>query len=291
MMKFYILTSDHFTNLLRHNSPKYSNIPKEDMVIVINSLNKDYVKKAEKYCKDVGIEYYITESNGTPAKGKNSVLDLFLASDNDYCVMIDGDDFLTQYGVEYYKSLENKKIVPDVLCIRNGISLMNKKGKSIKVSLKMEELGFNAQGFYAKHKEEFNSTDEEAYKATEDVAKMYGTQQRLAEKDQTFTRVTWLSKKAAKQTFDEELVIGEDIIHFLKLKNQAVLNKLKVYTLNEVPPTYIYDARTEGTVFQETKNSFDFNWVNKFIDKLNVMDSKNQLHDNIYLREYKVIPQ
>ena len=60
MMKFYILTSDHFTKLLRHNSPKYSNIPKEDMVIVINSLNKDYVKKAEKYCKDVGIEYYIT---------------------------------------------------------------------------------------------------------------------------------------------------------------------------------------------------------------------------------------
>ena len=45
------------------------------------------------------------------------------------------------------------------------------------------------------------------------------------------------------------------------------------------------------SVFQETKNSFDFNWVNKFIDKLNVMDSKNQLHDNIYLREYKVIPQ
>jgi hypothetical protein len=261
------------------------------MVVVINSLNKDYVKKAEKYCKDVGIEYYITESNGTPAKGKNSVLELFLASDNDYCVMIDGDDFLTQYGVEYYKGLEDKKIVPDVLCIRNGISLMNKDGKTIKVSLKMEELGFNAQGFYESYIKKFKATKQEAIKATEDVEKMYGTQQRLAEKDQTFTRVTWLSKKAAKQTFDEELVIGEDIIHFLKLKNQAVLNKLKVYTLDENPPTYIYDNRSEGTVYKETKNSSDFDWVNKYIEKLNVMDSKNQLHDNIYLREYKVIPQ
>jgi phage tail tube protein FII len=259
------------------------------MVIVINSLNKDYVKKAEKYCKDVGIEYYITESNGTPAKGKNSVLDLFLASDNDYCVMIDGDDFLTQYGVEYYKSLENKKIVPDALCLRNGMSIQDKEGKSILVSLRAKDKKFDFEEFKTSYKKKHDATEEQTLKATEDVKKMYETQERLSEKNQTFTRVTWLSKKAAKYTFDEDLVIGEDAIQFLKLKNAAVKNRLKFYTLDESIPTYIYDHRTLGTVKKETKESTDFDWINSYIKKLKIMDSKNELHENTYLREYKVI--
>lgn len=259
------------------------------MVIVINSLNKDYVKKAEKYCKDVGIEYYITKSNGTPAKGKNSVLELFLASDNDYCVMIDGDDFLTQYGVEYYKSLENKKIVPDALCLRNGMSIQDKEGNSILVSLRAEDKKFDAKEFKTFYKKRYDATEEQTLKATEDVKKMHETQERLSEKNQTFTRVTWLSKKAAKYTFDEDLVIGEDAIQFLKLKNAAVKNRLKFYTLDESIPTYIYDHRTLGTVKQETKESTDFDWINSYIKKLKIMDSKNELHENTYLREYKVI--
>lgn len=288
-MKFYILTSDHFTKLLRHNSPKYSNIPKEDMVIVINSLNKDYVKKAEKYCKDVGIEYYITESNGTPAKGKNSVLELFLASDNDYCVMIDGDDFLTQYGVQYYKSLEDKKIVPDALCLRNGIAIQDKEGDSVVVSLRAADEEFDPEVFKAWYTKKYNVTKKQLLKATKDLKKIRKTQKRLAEKYQSFTRVTWLSKKAAEYTFDEDLVIGEDAIHFLKLKNAAVKDGLKFYTLNESIPTYIYDHRTIGIIKQETKNDTDWGWINGYEKKLKIMDKKNQLHDNTYLREYKVV--
>ena len=46
-LKFYVLTSRDFKALLRHNSPEYSNIPKEDTVIVINSLSKAYEEKVK----------------------------------------------------------------------------------------------------------------------------------------------------------------------------------------------------------------------------------------------------
>ena len=283
MVKFYILTSGHFTSLLRHNSPKYSNIPKEDMVIVINSLDKDYVKKAEKYCKDVGIEYYITESNGTPAKGKNSVLKLFLESDNDYCVMVDGDDFLTQYGVEYYKNLVNNKIIPDALCIRNGVVLhKDQEGKeTVLATLRADDEHYLDKELFAhNYKVVFNSSKEQTDKAINYLEKLFETQKRFSERHQTFTRVTWLSKKAAKFKFDEDLIIGEDAIHFFKLKHEALTNNLKFFTLDESPATYIYDQRTIGIVRQETKENFDFSWTDKFIDKLEKMQKENKIHEN-----------
>ena len=298
MVKFYILTSGHFTSLLRHNSPKYSNIPKEDMVVVINSLDEYYIKKAEKYCKDTGIEYYITKSNGTPAKGKNSVLKLFLESDNDYCVMVDGDDFLTQYGVEYYKNLVNNKVVPDALCLRNALSLhylslyhnnnIEITTKTVVASLRAEDEKFNEEEAYENYLNVFKTNSKKARKAASSLKKLHDNQKKFSEKHQTFTRVTWLSKKAAKFKFDEDLVIGEDAIQFFYLKNEGLNNNLKVFTLDENPPTYIYDQRTKGTVRTESKEHKDFSWIDKFIDKVEFLKQKNIIHENKYLKEYRV---
>jgi len=288
MVKFYVLTSGHFTALLRHNSPKYSNIPKEDTIIVINSLDQDYIKKAEKYCKDVGIEYYITESNGTPAKGKNSVLDLFLASDNDYCVMIDGDDFLTQHGVEYYKSVENKKIVPDALCLKDGLIIKTIDGKDKLFTIKKETHYVSVEELYRRYSLIEGIEHEQALELANSMSKLVDTQKYL-ELNQTFNRVTWLSKKAAQFRFDEDVVISEDTLHFLTLKDQAIKNKLKVYTLYENPATYIYDNRNESTVFKYSKNETDLSWVHVFKNKLDIMEKESKLHLNVYLKEYRFI--
>ena len=83
-MRFYVLTSTNYEALLRHNDPTYSNIHKDDMVVVINSLDSEYIERAKNYCIAKDIKYYITESNGSPSKGKNSLLDIFLESDDDY---------------------------------------------------------------------------------------------------------------------------------------------------------------------------------------------------------------
>ena len=55
-------------------------------------------------CVSEGIEHYVTESDGTPATGKNSVLRLFLESDNEYMVHVDGDDMITPYGRNLYRT-------------------------------------------------------------------------------------------------------------------------------------------------------------------------------------------
>ena len=41
------------------------------------------------------------------------MLEIFLESDNNYCVMVDGDDFLTPHGVWMYKNLESLDNTPD----------------------------------------------------------------------------------------------------------------------------------------------------------------------------------
>lgn len=113
-MKFYILCSRYIDGLKRH----ILTIPKEDMVVVINSLSQSFQSEASEYCEKQGIEYHITESNGTPGKGKNSVMNLFLESDNEHMVMVDGDDELTLWGVKLYKHIAENCDV-DILCLIN----------------------------------------------------------------------------------------------------------------------------------------------------------------------------
>ena len=59
-MQFYILTSTDYNALVRHFNVAYSNIQVEDAVVVINSLDKEYIEKAKNFCIEQKIEYYIT---------------------------------------------------------------------------------------------------------------------------------------------------------------------------------------------------------------------------------------
>ena len=72
------------------------------------------------------------------------------------------------------------------------------------------------------------------------------------------------------------------------LKNEAINNNLKVFTLNEDPPTYVYDQRTKGTVRTESKEYKDLSWVDKFLDKVDFLKNQNKLHKNKYLKEYRI---
>lgn len=48
-----------------------------DCVPIINSKNQEFIDEFSSWCKDHSIRYEITESNGTPSKGKNSCIDFF----------------------------------------------------------------------------------------------------------------------------------------------------------------------------------------------------------------------
>ena len=53
---------------------------------------------------------------------KNELLKIFEKSDNDYCVQVDGDDFLTPYGVDLYEQIAQSSGAPDAICLRNQIA-------------------------------------------------------------------------------------------------------------------------------------------------------------------------
>mgnify|MGYP003625283606 CR=1 FL=1 len=288
-MKFYILTSTNLYALTRHFNKDYSNIQIEDAVVVINSLDKKYIKKAKRFCVEKEIEHYVTESNGTPAVGKNSLLDIFLESDNDYCVMIDGDDFLTPHGVWMYKNLENSDTPPDAVCLINQQSFIN-----------VDDILYSTQPFTVNYGKLLNSDYYTMFKNTYGLSsekatyfqslhyKFYSQHRKYSQDYEVHCRVTWLSKKAAQFKFNEKLVIGEDTLQMFELKNQAVLGNIKFCTTDEKPATYVYDERNVGTVVTQSKYGSDYEWMDAYLNELKKMERGNKLHENVRLPELKI---
>jgi len=283
-MKFYILTSSNLESLKRHNDKEFSGIYKKDTVIVINSLNKQYIKEAKEYCESENLEYYITQSNGTPSKGKNSVFDIFLASDNNYCVLIDGDDFLTAHGVWFYKHLETLETPPDAVCLMNQTSLRYIDDElywSNPFTVDYNEL--LSLDYYTGFRELQGLSHEKAIYFQSLHDKYYTEQRKYSEQNEVHCRVTWLSKKAAQFRFDEDVVIGEDTLQMLRLKHEAVEGRLNFYSTDENPITYIYDERVGGIVMDESEYGKNYEWMDNYLNKLETMKGLGQLHENTQL--------
>ena len=290
-MRYYILTSG--SPLGRHFDPSFSNIPKSRAVVVINTLNKDAEKLAAKWCKDRGIEYHITESNGTPAKGKNSVLDIFLKSDDEYMVQIDGDDFLTPHGVWMYDYLSKMESPPDAVCLKNQVSISSFFGKPIiwRVSPKKSirtrvSLFFRLDDTTLQH----TPTKERLIKwgIDKDYAELvdawykeyYKLQSKYAEDKEAHCRVTFLSRKAAeKHRFLEHMTVGEDTIFYFMLKHDGLIGELDVRCNDDIPPTYIYDQSVEGVVRKEMNGCFNWNWMNLYNQEARKLEAKGFLHE------------
>ena len=288
-MQFYILTSTNYDALVRHFDSRYSNIEKEDAVVVINTLNEKYSAQAEDFCKENNIEYYITESNGTPAKGKNSVLDIFLESNNDYCVMVDGDDFLTPHGVWMYKNLEVMDNPPDAICLINQKSYRYVKNTLYALQpFTVDYSDLLSSDYYTMFKNEYKLSEEKSKYFESLHYKFYAQHRKYSQDNEAHCRVTWLSKKAAKFRFNEDIVVGEDTLQMFELKNQAVLGNLNFYTTDETPATYVYDERNAGTVMKVSKFGSDYEWMDAYLNELKKMEDENKLHENVKLPELKI---
>jgi|TARA_R110000796_G_scaffold17979_1_gene54777 hypothetical protein len=289
-LKFYVLTSEgKFETLDRHNDKEFSGLPISDTVVVINSLDPIYIQQTEDYCKEKGLEYYVTESNGTPAKGKNSVLDLFLESENDYCVLIDGDDFLTEHGVWMYRHLAALKTPPDAVCLVKQASFQEiDEELYILTPFTVEYAELIAGNYYETFKDFHGLSHEKSTYYASLHKKYYTEQQKYSEGAEAHCRVTWFSKKAAKIKFNEEITIGEDTLQMLSLKHEALENRLTFYSTDERPATYIYDQRTVGTVMNESEFGTNYDWMDDYLQALSKMKFEGQLHENKLLPELKI---
>ncbi len=293
-LKFYVLTSSSMEGLVRHISPDYSNIPTSDLVVVINTLDPEYVKTASKWCEDNEIEYHVTESNGTPARGKKTLLDIFENSDNDYMVHIDGDDYLTPHGVWVYENLANTDSPPDAVFLWRQKGLIRKwwegEGYNVENSdpfcIDFEDLLYGDQS----HVNDYREAAREAGRLMGDIEyhiknsrDFWKFQYKYCEPLTQHCRLTFMSKKAAGIKFPEEVVVGEDTLHYFLLKHQQNQGNLKVLRNTEYPPTYIYDQTDVGTVVRESFGGQDTEWIVRFLNVANTYVESGIVHENYEL--------
>jgi len=327
-MKFYVLTTRGLECLKRHVHPDYSAIPKDDLVVVINTQNEEYETEAKQWCISEGIQHHVTESNGTAARGKNILLDIFLESDQDYFVMIDGDDYLTPHGVWMYKKIAEQESPPDAICLKKQMALVwdrnlvntwiednNIDADELKLGDIPQEYikvkpnliftvdgnvgGFNLMGTEdgkLREEESWNSviaglsSDQHITRADRlEMVMYYAKQQLYSEPIEAHSRVTWYSRKAAVHKFKEFLLVGEDTAQYFVLKNEQYHGRMKMFCNVEIPPTYIYDTSNPGIVCQVGEfGKNNTKWLFPFNQEICNMEKQQLLHENYALPELEI---
>lgn len=336
-VRFYILTTasnrflewgskkaihdSNYKNLKLHFEPRWSNIPYKDAVVVVNTFNNsDYENLVQEWCNQKGIECHITKSNGSPGKGKNELLKIFLESDDDYMVQIDGDDILTPYGVSLYKNLANDN-PPDSIIIyhqwaqtvdkygqRKFHSIMNNPDQPSNKKKDATAIYIQVREMYRHMKDYKNKVDKLG--GVEKVVDMYAQYtsdihdmcRKYNEKYWSDTkekymvdnhcRPVWYSRKAAKYRFDEEMKIGEDTRYYLHLKTAHFNGDLVVKRLKEIPCSYLYNMIYGGLVMENSQNMTNLDWMKLYMDNVSKDIKEGKIKENPNLPElYVSIPE
>lgn len=241
-------------------------IPFKDQVVVINSLDNDFIDQASTYCQKNSIEYHVTESDGTAATGKNSLIKVFLESDNEYMVQVDGDDEISEYGYQFYKNVAKRDNPPDMIIIyyqwqlqsmsykynENGDSVPTRVGRT-QPSLRFAEafrLGMmNAESIAERlvlNQSRFNRhgvIPPETVKLWSEKREMWekfawdhgeGSVEQRDRKRDAFQRMVFYSRKAAENIkFDNSIKIGEDFMAMLHMKKLHKEGKIRMMRHNE----------------------------------------------------------
>ena len=310
-MKVYILTSRDIERLAWIDEV----IPQRETVVVINSLDPDYGAVASKWCEERGYEHHITESDGTPATGKNSVIKLFLESGEDYMVAVDGDDILTRYGYKLYTAMAESGKAPDMVALYrqpqikalpinvewsgflDRISNLHDMPQSLKDHYKLEypwdkspSEKFNP--YWQTTENLYNVFRQEPYNKDEEKALWWAHQREkfnhlmiaFSESEEYMCRMVFFSKEIAKEiNYDNSLMIGEDTYQFLKLK---LLHQQEKYTITRRKerhyPTYIA-IKSDNSVTL-TEGLYNYDWLehlNNKVQGLKTLKPKTQIMEII----------
>lgn len=264
-IKFYVLCSSNLFCLKRHERT----IPKEDLFVVINSLDGSFIQEAWKYCEDAGIECKVTQSDGTAATGKNSVLDIFDASPYDYAVMIDGDDFLTPHGVYAYKQIAQQEEAIDALALECQYGLIphssNFKNGFTKNGGDPDKIVPSGGRLFYRPRDYWQAIE---------WGKLCN---KYISSRENHLRVVMLSKKASRLfRFDRRFTVGEDTLMYLNYKAEFVKGNLVLRHLFDELPTYVYDTRTDG-VCAKHKSMYD--WVSKLVQEYKRREAKGLMFE------------
>ena len=245
-----------------------SNSSPHERIVVINTQDSDYLSQATQLSFDHGFPVKITESNGTPGFGKNSVLKTFLETDADYLLQIDGDDYISDTCVaRLHEEIENNEF--DVACLTNGYAL-SPTGKQITLEQieslpKILRLGSKWDkeelDFYYRYKEFIRS-------------------QTL--NGEPFNRYLLISREAAKVKFNESLDIAEDLLHFLQVKR---FMKVHEVSSDKDDFLYMYDFSEDGQVMNSIKDKSMLKNIRAMMLEYNTMKMEQPQQQNLPTEE------
>ena len=294
-MKVYILTSRDIERLGWIEQV----IPQRETVVVINSLDPDYGAVASKWCEERGYEHHITESDGTPATGKNSVIKLFLESGEDYMVAVDGDDVLTRYGYKLYTAMAESGKAPDMVALYrqpqikalpinvewggflDRVSDLRKMPQSLKDHYKLtypwdkspngdNHVGWQTtENLYIVFRQEpYNLDGEKALHWAHHREQFNHHMIAFSEAEEYMCRMVFFSKEIAKEIdYDNSLMIGEDTYQFMILKLLHQSGKYNIARRKERSiPTYIAIASDDSVTL--TEGLYNYDWLEPLNDKI-----------------------
>ena len=225
-----------------------------DIVVIVNSPDPEYLKKVEESC--AGYSVIETECNGTPGRGKNSVLDYFIQKRYQYLLPIDGDDYYTKGGIKqlvrYVRMIEPDSM-PDV--IGQLQNTMTYEGKETE----WKEFAKNMSGstFAARSKPNW---------------RMLRQLNKLTDEIMPFNRFLLLSSHAAKSfRYNETLKAADDYLAMFELYSQSPgIN----YFLLKDETFYMYDLEDGGTLHAFVSEDNTENMV-PFFERVNELDFTN----------------
>jgi hypothetical protein len=269
----------------------------EETVVVINTLDQNYQRQAINYCKELGVEYHITKSNGTPGKGKNAVQDIFLASEDEYCVQIDGDDIVTPFGIDYYKSIAATN-PPDGIVNLNttSVKLLNENAVYSQWP-DAPRYEMNLQEAYKKYPMKRN----EIRRAIERKDVWYDSIMRIKEHQNQWNypsdsivithcpRFLFWSRKICEHfRFNEDLMVGEDTLVVWHLRDVAYRGLIKLEKVIDTHlHTYVYDHRRSG-IMRPLSVALDWEWAVQLVIEMDFLSQNWTVPPNFELKHCEV---
>jgi hypothetical protein len=289
---FYVLSSHNIYALKR----QFKTLPIDKTTVIINTTHVEFRQQAITYCEENEVRYFVTDSDGTAATGKNSFLDIFDADGVPYAVLIDGDDYLTPRGVKLYQKLAESEDAPDAVILFNQVNLTSQDHSLRDRSqdpVRPHEDPVNLTRKYEQQAvvEDWNKLADGRLVADNvpditvsevDMFKRYiKTLQHSMGIDELSTRLVFMSRKVLPYRF-KGLTVGEDTLQYLELKDAHERGELKMFAHDEKYPTYMYDVRISGIALKESQKDAGkgfIEWMAILLEELEKLKGQDKLHD------------
>lgn len=235
------LTSSHIEYAVRCVKSFYDQVDHSidfEVKVFVNTTSREYESIAKRTF--VPSSLVITESNGLPGKGKNSVINWFLANEQyTHLMIVDGDDLL--YPVAFNR-IENilSRISVDVIGLQRTDALVreNRQVRNIQISY-----GFWLEGW-------FHKQVNHAGVMTKDVCQQW-FDNKLNHLPTTPNRLMLINRHAASRSirlwYSDTIQMCDDVtadwsaaaLHF---------SGMAKYVLTSVTSIYVYDSTLDGVV-------------------------------------------